>query len=111
MDRAPCVSSLAVEHGLVLCSTDCDDLLARPRTAQRPRSRDFPLEPSAPAVLPSDPDHVEVAPGPGEYAGAAGEFDRVVPIHGECEGDAHAYVLLKIIAPLTPSMVVRPPGA
>src|SRR3990172_10416374 len=99
MDRAPCVSSLAVEHGLVLCSTDCDDLLARPRTAQRPPSRDSALKSSAAAALPSNPDCVEVAPGPGEDAGAAVEPDRVVPIHGQREGHTHAYILLQIIAP------------
>ena len=70
-----------------------------PHASPRPPSRDSPLKSSAPAVLPGNPDHVEVASGPGEYAGAAEEFDRVVPIHGQCEGHTHAHVLLQIIAP------------
>ena len=57
-----------------------------------------PLKPSAPAELPDDPTRVEVAPGAGEYSCAGVEFDRVVPIHRQRDGEAQACVLLEIIA-------------
>ena len=56
------------------------------------------LQPSAPAVLPGDPDRVEVAAGTGGDAGAGIEFDRVMPGHGQRDGRAQTSVFLHIIA-------------
>src|SRR5262245_5083238 len=56
------------------------------------------LKPSAPAELPNDPTRIEVAPGAGEYSRAGVEFDRVVPIHRQRDGEAQACVLLESIA-------------
>jgi hypothetical protein len=39
------------------------------------------LQPAPPAVLPGDPERIEVAPGAGRDAGAGVEFDRIVNIH------------------------------
>src|SRR5262249_56422060 len=56
------------------------------------------LEPAALAVLPGDPEHVEVASGAGGHAGAGVELDRVAPVDGQREGPAHAGVLLQVLA-------------
>src|SRR5262245_64238596 len=56
------------------------------------------LQPSTPAVLPDDPDRVEVAAGTGGDAGAGIEFDRVMPGHGQRDRRAQTRVFLQIIA-------------
>jgi hypothetical protein len=52
------------------------------------------LQPSAPAVLPENPNHVEIGPSAGVYASAGVKLDRIVPVYGQRKCGSHSRILL-----------------
>src|SRR5678815_831417 len=79
-----------------MCIRDRFSAATVPQSAQASTLQTTPK-----AVLPSNPDQVEIVARSGRHTAAGVELDRIQPVDGQRQGSAQAPVLLQVVVPDT----------